>query len=289
MTTSIRQTYNENGWDLILRPQRAWWDLQLNELWHYRDLIWLFVWRDFVASYKQTILGPLWFFIQPIVGSVIFTIIFGQIAQLPTEGLPDFIYYMSGNVIWGYFSQSLSNTSDSLAANAGLFGKVYFPRLSVPISKLISNLISFSIQFFAFLCFLVYFWKSGSNIHPNLGVLLLPLLLLIMAGMGLGIGLIFSSLTARYRDLKRLVGTGVTLWMYVTPVVYPVSSVPAYLQPLVQANPLTPIVLTFRYTFLGVGTFDPLSLVYSFGLMLIVLLIGLILFNKAEATFLDTV
>ncbi len=281
--------YDDKYWTMIIGSQRSWWDLRLGELWRARELIMLFVWRDFVSSYQQTILGPWWYLINPIFGSLIFTVIFGQIAQLPTEGLPDFIYYMSGNLIWGYFSRCVSSTSDSLGANTGLFGKVYFPRLSIPISRLISSLISFSIQFCTFLIFLLYYYSIGSNIHTNLGILLLPILLIIMAGTGLGVGLIFSSLTVRYRDLKNVIGSFISLWMYMTPVVYPVASVPKYLQTLVEANPLTPIVLVFRNAFLGVGTFEPIYLAYSFSFMVIILLAGMIIFHKAEANFIDTV
>lgn len=280
---------DDNHWTSIIRPKRGWFDLRLGELRHARDLILLFVWRDFVSAYKQTILGPFWFIIQPIFGSLIFTIIFGQIAKLPTEGLPNFIFYMSGNVIWSYFSQCLGSTSDTLGANASLFGKVYFPRLTVPIANLISGLITFSIQFCTFLGFMAYFWMAGSDIHPNLGILLLPVLLLIMAGIGLGTGLIISSMTYQYRDLKRLVDTGVSLWMYATPVVYTVASIPTYLLPLVRANPLTAVVLDFRYGFLGVGTLELPGLLYSFGFMVVVLAVGTVVFNRAEATFLDTV
>jgi lipopolysaccharide transport system permease protein len=289
MKRDIALKENEGNWTMVIRPIRGLLDFRLDELLRARDLVMIFVWRDFVTSYKQTVLGPLWYVLQPIMGTLIFTVIFGQIAQLPTEGLPDFIFYMSGTVIWGYFSTCLSKNSDILASQAGLFGKVYFPRLAVPVSNLISNLISFSIKFVTFLFFFAYFWITGSAIQPNLWILLLPLLLLICAGIGLGIGLILSAISYRYRDLKRVVSTGISLWMYATPVVYPASSVPSYLLPLVQINPMTYIVQTFRYIFLGVGELEPLSLLYSFGFMVMALIIGLLSFNKAESTFLDTV
>jgi lipopolysaccharide transport system permease protein len=276
-------------WSLIIRPQRSWLDLRLSELWQYRDLIGLFVRRDFVSVYKQTILGPLWYLIQPILTTVIFTVIFGRIARLSTDGLPQFVFYLSGTVVWTYFADCLTKTSNTFITNAQLFGKVYFPRLAVPISILISNLIAFSIQFLLFLGFTIYYWRIGAAIQPNLWVLLTPVLLIIMAGLGLGFGIIVSSLTTRYRDLRFLVTFGVQLWMYVTPVIYPVSSIPARFRPLIQANPLTPIVETFRYAYLGAGTVNIYNLLYSAIIMLIVLIVGILLFNRIEATFMDTV
>src|SRR3972149_3351643 len=219
------QSSNQENWSLVIRPQRAWWDLRLGELWRYRDLIWLFVWRDFVAYYKQTILGPLWYLIQPILTTLVFTVIFGNIAKLSTDGLPPFLFYLAGNTVWTYFSTCLTSTSNTFTSNAGLFGKVYFPRLSIPVSIVISNIISFGIRMLVFLSFLAYFMLSGSEIYPNLWVLLLPVLLLIMAGMGVGVGVIISSLTTKYRDLQQLVGFGVQLLMYGTPIIYPLSSI----------------------------------------------------------------
>jgi lipopolysaccharide transport system permease protein len=280
---------NQEGWDLVIRPQRGLFDLRLGELWHGRELISLFVWRDFVSVYKQTILGPLWYLIQPIMTTITFTVIFGNIAKLPTDGLPKFLFYMSGTVIWSYFADSLNKTSLTFVNNANLFGKVYFSRLTVPISILISNLITFAIQFGLFLAFLFYFKLTGSNVHPNLWVLLLPLLLLMMAGLGLGFGIIVSSLTTRYRDLRYLVTFGIQLVMYATPVIYPASSIPERFQLLILANPVTPIIESFRYAFLGAGSLNPWQLLYSFVFMVIVLVIGVLLFNRIEATFMDTV
>ncbi len=281
---------NENlDWSLIIQPQRRWFDLRLAELWRYRDLISLFVRRDFVSIYKQTILGPLWYLIQPILTTLTFTIIFGRIARLSTDGLPPFIFYMSGTVIWSYFADCLTKTSNTFITNAQLFGKVYFPRLAVPISILISNLITFGIQFIMFLGFTGYFILTGTAIKPNIWILFTPVLLIIMAGLGLGFGVIVSSLTTRYRDLRFLVTFGVQLWMYVTPVIYPVSSIPVQFQPFIKANPLTPIVETFRYAFLGAGEINIMNLAYSAIFMVIVLIVGVILFNRIEATFMDTV
>lgn len=279
---------NEN-WDMIIQPQRSWFDVRLGELWKARDLIMLFVWRDFVSVYKQTILGPLWYLIQPVLTTLTFTIFFGRIAKLSTDGLPQFLFYMSGTVIWGYFASCLTKTSSTFTANAGLFGKVYFPRLAVPISILISNLITFALQFLLFLGFLVYFMATGSSVYPNAGMLLLPVLLLIMAGLGLGFGIIVSALTTRYRDLSFLVTFGVQLLMYATPIIYPLSSIPERFRFLISANPMTPIIEAFRYAFLGTGSISAMNLLYSFSVMLFALALGILLFNRIEATFMDTV
>jgi lipopolysaccharide transport system permease protein len=281
-------TDNES-WTLVIRPQRHLFDLRLGELWKYRDLTSLFVRRDFVSVYKQTILGPLWYLIQPILTTITFTVVFGRIAKLPTDGLPQFLFYMSGTVVWTYFADCLNKTSNTFVTNSQLFGKVYFPRLTVPISILISNLIAFSIQFLLFIGFMAYFWVKGAAIQPNLWVLITPVLVLMLAGLGLGFGIIVSSLTTRYRDLRFLVTFGVQLWMYATPIIYPVSSIPERFQVLIQANPLTSIVEAFRYAYLGAGTVNLLNLLYSAGCMVVVLVIGILLFNRIEATFMDSV
>jgi lipopolysaccharide transport system permease protein len=281
-------TDSEN-WSLVIRPQRNLFDLRLGELWKYRDLTGLFVRRDFVSVYKQTILGPLWFLIQPILTTITFTVIFGRIAKMPTDGLPQFLFYMSGTVVWTYFSDCLNKTSNTFITNSQLFGKVYFPRLTVPISILISTLIAFIIQFILFLGFTLYFWLKGADIKPNMWVLFTPVLLVMMAGLGLGCGIIVSSLTTRYRDLRFLVAFGVQLWMFATPIIYPVSSIPEQYQMLIKANPITPIVETFRYAFLGAGTVSIPNLLYSAGFMLVVLTIGILLFNRIEATFMDSI
>ncbi len=278
-----------DSWTMIIRPRRGWWDLRLRELWDARELVGLFVWRDFVSVYKQTILGPLWYLIQPLLTTLTFTVIFGRIASLPTDGLPDFLFYLSGNVIWHYFAECLTKTSVTFSANAGLFGKVYFPRLAVPISILISNMIAFAIQFGMFLAFGAYFLLSGSAIEPNLWILTLPLLLLLMAGLGLGFGLIVSALTTRYRDLRYLVSFGISLAMYATPVIYPVSSVPERFQWLIQLNPLAPVVETFRHAFLGAGNASAAGLLYSAAFTAVLLLLGILIFNRVENTFMDTV
>ena len=281
---------DDGNWTMIIRPQRKWLDLRFDELWHSRDLIALFVWRDFVSVYKQTILGPLWYLVQPLLTSIIFTVVFGNIAKLPTDGLPEFLFYMSGTVVWSYFAECLNKTSNTFVQNANLFGKVYFPRMAVPVSILISNLMTFLIQFALFLFFVLYFVSRGTPIHFNwLWVLLSPLLILMMAGLGLGFGIIISSLTTKYRDLRFLVTFGVQLLMYATPVIYPVSSIPSRFQWIILVNPMTSIVEAFRYAFLGAGTVGVNHLLYSFGFTLAVVFLGSLIFNRVEQNFLDTV
>jgi lipopolysaccharide transport system permease protein len=286
---SENELLTDENWDLIITPRKKWWDLQLRDVWHYRDLIGLFVRRDFVSRYKQTILGPLWFIIQPLLTSLVFTVIFGNIAQLPTDGLPQMLFYMSGTIMWSYFSSCLTSTSTTFTSNAHLFGKVYFPRLVMPISIVISNLITFAIQFVFFLAYFAFFALRGSAVRFTIWALALPLLVLLMAGLGLGFGIIISSLTTKYRDLQHLVGFGVSLWMYGTPVIYPVSSIPEQWRWVADVNPVTPIIETFRAGFLGAGDASWARLAYSFGFMLVVLLIGVVIFNRVEKTFIDTV
>ena len=292
MATDINQILNtpDENWDMVIEPQRSLFDLRLGELWHYRDLVKLFVRRDFVSVYKQTILGPLWYLIQPLLTTVIFTFIFGSIAKLPTDGLPTFLFYMSGTVVWAYFADCLNKTSVTFVNNSNLFGKVYFPRMAVPVSILISSLITFLIQFALFVAFIFYFMARGTPIHFNwLWIALSPVLILIMAGLGLGFGIIVSSLTNKYRDLRFLITFGVQLMMYATPVIYPVSSIPARFQWIILANPMTPIVETFRYAFLGAGDANLGLLLYSFGFMVVVVILGSVIFNRVEQTFMDTV
>jgi lipopolysaccharide transport system permease protein len=286
--SDIEQT-DPDKWDMVIRPQRNLFDLRLRELWHARDLIMLFVRRDFVAVYKQTILGPLWYLIQPLLTTIVFTVVFGNIAKLPTDGLPSFLFYMSGTVIFSYFASSLTKTSDTFVSNASMFGKVYFPRLAVPVSILISNLIAFAIQFGFFLAFMAYFQLSGTQLHPNWWVLFTPVLLFMMAGLGLGFGIIISSLTTKYRDLRFLVQFGVQLLQYITPVIYPLSAMSPKYQALIRLNPLTSVVEAFRYAYLGSGSVNLLQLGYSFAIMLISIAIGVVIFNRVEATFMDTV
>ncbi len=285
----MAQSIENEDWTLVIKPRRNLLDLRLRELWQYRDLVLLFVRRDFVSVYKQTILGPFWYIIQPLLTTITFTVIFGRVAKLPTDGLPQFLFYLSGTVIWRYFDECLTKTSNTFVNNTNLFGKVYFPRMAVPVSILLSNLITFFVQFVLFLIFLAFFMLSGSPVAPNLWALLTPVLIIMMAGLGLGFGIIISSLTTKYRDLRFLVQFGVQLLMYATPVIYPASAIPAQFQTLIKLNPMTPIVETFRFAFLGAGSVHPLDLAYSFGFMIVIVLIGAVLFNRVEATFMDTV
>jgi lipopolysaccharide transport system permease protein len=278
-----------NTWDFIIKSNTRKFDFQLNELWNYRDLIFLFVKRDFVTVYKQTILGPLWYIIQPLLTTITFTIIFGKIAKISTDGVPQILFYLSGITIWNYFAECLNKTSNTFVSNASIFGKVYFPRLTVPVSIIISNLITFGIQFLLFLIVLLYFYMKNPMIQPNLYLLLLPVLLIIMAGTGLGIGIIISSMTTKYRDLRFLIAFGVQLLMFATPVIYPISTLSSNQRFFILLNPISSIVETFRFAFTGVGEFSWMSLLYSFIFMLIVLILGLIMFNKVEKSFMDTV
>jgi homopolymeric O-antigen transport system permease protein len=272
-----------------MRPKTAWFDLHLSDLWKYRDLTMLFVWRDFVAQYKQTILGPLWHLIQPLFTTLLFTLIFGRVGKLSTDDVPPMLFYMAGITCWNYFAECLTRASGTFIQNAGIFGKVYFPRLCVPVSVVISNIIKFGIQFALFLAFLGYYILRDAGIHPNSLVLLTPVLLLIMAALGLGMGIIVSSLTIKYRDLQVLVAFGVQLAMYATPVIMPLSKVPPQYQWLMLANPMSSVVETFRFAFLGSGSFSPLQLLYSVAATMVLLFIGILLFNHVERTFMDTV
>lgn len=280
---------DEEKWTQVIEPHGHILDLKLQELWQYRDLIYLFVYRDFVAQYKQTILGPAWHFIQPLLTTVMFTIVFGKIAKIPTDGLPPFIFYMAGTVIWTYFANVLNATSSTFTGNASIFGKVYFPRLAIPVANLISKFIAFAIQFFFFLCFMAYFAWQGATIQPNIWVLATPVLLLMMASLALGMGIIISALTTRYRDLTVLVSFGVQLLMYASPIIYPLSTLPDEWKFWASLNPIASIVELFRYAYLGQGSINISMLIYSGVIISVTLFIGVVLFNKVERTFMDTV
>jgi len=279
----------EPQWTQIIEPQSRMFDLKLGELWHYRDLVYLFVRRDFVSQYKQTILGPAWHIIQPLLTTIMFTLVFGKIAKIPTDGIPAFLFFMAGTVMWGYFAAVLTGTSATFTANAHLFGKVYFPRLAVPVSVLFSKLLGFAVQFGLFLCFLALFMLRGAEVSPNAWVLATPLLLLLMAALGLGLGVIVSAMTTRYRDLAIVVGFGVQLLMYATPVVYPLSVLPEPYRTWMAFNPIAPLMELFRYGYLGAGTVSLTMLAYSAGVTFVILFIGVVMFNKVERTFMDTV
>ncbi|PRY15778.1 lipopolysaccharide transport system permease protein [Pontibacter ummariensis] len=280
----------EEKWDLVIEPKSGLFDLRLKEVWNYRDLLVLFVKRDFKAQYKQTILGPLWHFIQPIFTTVVFLVVFSNIANIPTDGIPPILFYLSGITIWNYFASCLNGTSNTFVANAGIFGKVYFPRMILPLATVLSNLVKFSIQFLLLLSLLIYFSIQGVSINIGWSLLVLPLLLVVLAGLGLGLGIIISSLTTKYRDFSVLIGFGVQLLMYATPVVYPLSFlVEKSYRWFIVWNPLTPLVEAFRYALFGQGTVSASSILYSFGFMLVILLVGLIIFHKVERSFMDTV
>jgi lipopolysaccharide transport system permease protein len=274
---------------MVIRPKTGWFDLHLTDLWRYRDLVMLFVRRDFVAQYKQTILGPLWFIIQPLLTTLAFTLIFGNVAQISTDGLPKILFYMSGVTAWNYFADCLTKTSETFNANANIFGKVYFPRLAVPVSIVISNLIRFGIQLGLFLGFYVYFLARGTAIHATPALWLMPFLILLMAALGLGSGIIVSAMTTRYRDLRFLVQFGVQLAMYSTPVIIPLSKLPEKYRWIMLSNPMTPVIETFRYAFLGTGEFSWSNLGLSTGIASVILAVGVLLFNHVEKTFMDTV
>lgn len=280
----------EQNWDLIIKPQNKWYQIDIGSIWRYRDLLMLLVRRDFVSVYKQTILGPLWFFIQPILTSLTFTFIFGGIAKISTDGNPGILFYMAGITLWTYFSDCLTKTSNTFISNAGVFGKVYFPRLIVPLSVLVSNLIKLGIQFLIFLIVWVYYLSVPNNLHPQWQLMwVLPFLIFMMAGLGLGFGILISSLTTKYRDLTFLVGFGVQLLMYASSVVIPVSTMSAKVRFIMLLNPLTSVIEAFKYIFLGSGFFDAGWLLYSFVFMLIAISISVIVFNKVEKSFMDTV
>ncbi len=277
-------------WDQVIQPQSKLLDLNLKEVWRYRDLLWLFVKRDFVAQYKQTILGPLWHFIQPIFTTLMFLFIFGKIANIPTDGIAAIPFYMSGIAIWNYFSSCLTATSGTFVANAGIFGKVYFPRLVIPLSTVLSNMVKFGIQFLLLLAVMIFYGFKTGHFHFGFSWLLIPVLVLMMAGMGLGLGIIISSLTTKYRDFTVLIGFAIQLLMYATPVAYPLS----FLKDKPYAawvawNPLSPIVESFRYALFGTGSLDVTGLIYSGGFIVIVLFLGTLIFSKVERTFMDTV
>ena len=280
---------NESSWSLIINSKYKWWRFDFTSLFKSKDLIWMFVWRDFVSLYKQTILGPIWFIIQPIISTIVFTVIFGKIAKLPTDGVPNVIFYLSGIIGWNYFADCLTKTSTTFTANANIFGKVYFPRLVIPLSIVLSNMIKFFVQFILFLGFFFYFFLVGNEIHPNIYILSFPFLILLMGGLGLGFGIIISSFTTKYRDLIQLIGFGVQLLMYFTPVVYPISFISEKYKWIIWANPMTPIIEAFKFSFLGIGNFSLIHLGYSTVFMLGLLTFGILIFNRIEKSFMDTV
>lgn len=276
-------------WDLIIKPQRKLLNLNLKEIWQYRDLLTLFVKRDVVTVYKQTVLGPIWFFVQPIMTMLVYVVIFGNIAGISTDGIPKPLFYLSGIIIWNYFSECFLQTSDTFSKNQDMFGKVYFPRLIMPLSKVVSGLIKFFIQFALFLAVYIFFIIQGVTVSLSLTVLLLPFLILLMAGLGLGFGLIFTSMTTKYRDLRFLVQFGVQLLMYATPIIYPMSLIEGNLKNVIGINPLAHIVEAFKFTFLGQGQLSIYGLGYSTAFTIVIVILGVLIFNKTEKDFVDTV
>ncbi len=289
--TEKRMTSEEN-WDLVITPKAALLDFNLKEVWRYRDLMMLFIKRDFIAQYKQTILGPFWHLIQPVLTTVMFLMVFGRIARIPTDGIPPVLFYMTGITFWNYFSACFLGTSNTFTANAGIFGKVYFPRLVTPLATILSNLVRFGIQFLLLMAAITWYSFHGHPISISLNWLLIPLLLVILAGIGFGLGIIVSSLTTKYRDFQVLVSFGMQLLMYGTPVVYPMSylmSIKLNMVWMISYNPLAPLMEAFRYTLFGKGMISTPMLLYSIAFMLVTMFFGLILFNKVEKSFMDTV
>jgi lipopolysaccharide transport system permease protein len=277
-------------WNLKIQPTSSFFELRLKELWAYRDLLFLFVRRDFISTYKQTLLGPLWFFIQPLLSSITFTFVFGKIAGIPTDGIPQILFYLTGLTCWNYFSECLTRTSSTFTTNSSIFGKVYFPRMVVPVSNVISNLFRFIIQFSLMLVFLAYYVFTGANVHPGPLILLTPVFLILMAGLGLGTGILVSSFTTKYRDFTFLLSFGVQLLMYTTPVIYPLSAMKnSSYKWLIDLNPMTPVIEGFRLAYLGAGEFTLSDLLYSTISMFVLLIVGLLIFNRVEKTFMDTV
>ena len=273
----------------VVSAKRGLFNLNLKELWKYRDLVILFVKRDLKNVYKQTVLGPLWIVINPFLSTFVFTVIFGIIANISTDGIPQFLFYMSGNILWSFFSNCFNRASSTFLSNARIFGKVYFPRFVMPLSGIIYNSITFLVQFVMFAILVAVYALTGANVHPNLIVLALPILLIHIAFLGTGTGLIISSLTTKYRDLNVLVSFGLTLWMYLTPVVYPVSQIPESFRFIMLLNPVAPIMETFRYAFLGSGSFEWFFLLISAAVTAVLLILGMIVFNQVEKNFIDTV
>lgn len=275
---------------LIIKPHEKLWHVDLGEIWRYRDLIQLFVKRNIVVQYKQTVLGPLWYLIQPILTVIMNMVVFGGIAKMSTDGVPQALFYLSGNVCWFYFSDCLNQTSNTFIANQNMFGKVYFPRLVVPIATVLSNLLRFGIQLGLFVVIYLYFLLNGSDIHLTWAIVLIPFFIVILAGLGLGFGILVSSMTTKYRDLSILFTFIVQLWMYATPIVYPISMVQeGTLRTLIMANPMTSIIEAFKYATLGQGYFSWWALGYSLAFMCILLVLGIVIFNKVQRSFMDTV
>jgi lipopolysaccharide transport system permease protein len=284
-----KTTDQPDNWDLVITNQKSLFSFQLNNIWLYRDLLYMLVKRDFVVLYKQTILGPLWFFIQPVLTAIVYIVVFSRIAEIPTDGMPPILFYLSGTIIWNYFSDCFNQTSITFVQNANLFGKVYFPRIVVPLSKVIVGLLKFLIQFLLFIGVYFFFPLKGYPFSLTIAIFYLPLMILIMGVLGLGLGIFFTSLTTKYRDLTFLIQFGVQLLMYATPVIYPLSSVPEKYKVWILINPMTPVLEGFRFAFFGTGLFDLSHLLISCVMTLIIFFFGLLVFNYTEKDFIDTI
>lgn len=281
--------HKEQHWTEEIQSEHSLLSLNLKEVWRYRDLLLMLLKRDFITFYKQTILGPIWFVIQPLLTTLIYIVLFVQVAKIDVGGVPSLAFYLSGVTIWNYFSDSLIKTSNVFQGNAAIFGKVYFPRLIMPLSVVLSSLMKFAIQFLLFVGVVLYYTYVSPEIQPNMWVLMTPVLLLMMACFALGVGMIFSSMTTKYKDLSFLLAFGVQLYMYATPVVYPITAMPEKYRWIVNSNPLTAIFECFRFGYLGKGNFDPQSLMFSAGFIGIILVVGTLIFNKVEKSFMDTI
>jgi lipopolysaccharide transport system permease protein len=285
----MKESDQSQDWDLVIKGHTSLFDLKFNDLWHYRDLLLLFVKRDFISFYKQTVLGPLWFFIQPIFTTLVFTFVFGNLAKISTDGLPQFLFYLTGITAWNYFADCLTKTSTVFKDNANIFGKVYFPRLIIPLSIVVSNLVRFGVQLLLLISVMIYFAVKGADFQVTPAILFFPILVIMMALLGLGTGLIITAITTKYKDLTFLITFGVQLLMYGTTVIYPLSAAPEQFKKYIELNPMTGIIEAFRYAFLGKGEFTAWSVGYSAIFTLVFLFLGIVIFNKTEKNFVDTI
>ena len=285
----MKETIQSEDWNLVIKGHTSLFDLKFNDVWNYRDLLWMFVKRDFVSFYKQTVLGPLWFFIQPLFTTLVFTFVFGNLAKISTDGLPQQLFYLSGITAWNYFSDCLTKTSTVFRDNASIFGKVYFPRLIMPLSIVVSNLVRFLVQLLLLVIMMVYFGAQDASFEVTYAIIFFPFLVALMALLGLGLGLIITAMTTKYRDLTFLVSFGVQLLMYGTTVIYPLSAAPEKYKKIIELNPMTGIIEAFRFAFLGKGEFSVWSIGYSVLVTIVVLFLGVVIFNKTEKNFVDTI
>ena len=280
----------DSNWSTIITPKHKWYKINFKEIWEYRDLIFIFVKRDIISIYKQTILGPVWFLLGPLFTVFTYTFLFSEVAHLSTDGLPGPLFYLGGTTLWNYFQACFNGASVTFSANAGIFGKVYFPRLVTPISLVISNLLKLALQFVVYIAFLLYYHQTIPALYFHIELLfLLPFIILVLAMIALGSGIIVSSLTSKYRDLSMIVGIGMTLLMYATPIMYPMSAIPDLYKPFLKINPISPLIESFRYLFTGTGSCEVNDLIYSFLFAFLILFVGIFVFNRTEKTFMDTV